>query len=330
LSVLAKPRAADASIADDVRRGLTASRKWLSPHLFYDDAGSILYEQITELPEYYPTRAEREIFETHADAMIERASIRSNVASGAPESVIELGAGSASKTEVILRALLRRIPGCLYVPIDVSGAALEAAESRLASTLPRVRVRPLVMTHDRAIQAMRDIPPPALVMFIGSSVGNFDDQDAIRLLSGIRESLGPQTALLLGTDLRKSASVLVPAYDDAAGVTAAFNKNVLTRINRELGGHFVLDQFAHVARWNDTESRIEMHLESMTRQEVAIDALGLTVRLEPRETIHTESSVKYTLPRVETILSRAGFGLEQTFYDSAQRFAVHLAHATLQ
>jgi dimethylhistidine N-methyltransferase len=311
-------------IADDVRRGLGQTPKSLPPHLFYDDEGSRLYELITELPEYYLTRAERAIFEADADAIVACAS----GADPRPLTVVELGAGSATKSEVILRAVLRRQARCLYVPIDVSRTAVEQAERRLRTELPAVRVRPLIGTHDRALVDLRRIEAPVLALFIGSSVGNLEDAEAVSLLRGLRAALGAGAALVLGTDLRKSPQVLLPAYDDAAGVTAAFNKNVLTRINRELGGRFDLDRFRHVARWNDSLSRIEMHLESLVPQEVAIDALGLRVRFDAGETIHTESSVKYAPARVERLLTDGGLVPVATFHDPERLFAVHLARTT--
>jgi L-histidine N-alpha-methyltransferase len=315
--------AATLRVADDVRRGLLASPKALPPHLFYDAMGSQLYERITELPEYYLTRAERSIFEVHADSFVQHAG----GSGGRPLTVVELGAGSAAKTELVLRAVLRRQPRCLYVPIDVSLTAVEDARARLAGALPAVRVRPLVMTHEEAVRGLKGTPAPQLLMFIGSSVGNFEDEEASRLLGGIRHALGPDAVLLLGTDLRKRPDVLIRAYDDAAGVTAAFNKNLLARINRELGGHFDLARWKHVARWNDAASRIEMHLESTVRQEVPIDALGLRVAFEAGETIHTESSIKYDVPRVDRLLEAAGFHRDETYYDDAKRFAVHLARS---
>ncbi len=321
------PPAARSTFAEEVRRGLTASPKALPPHLFYDDAGSRLYELITELPEYYLARAEREILETNADLIVARAAAPSLGPLEGPLSVVEFGAGSASKTEVLLRAVLRRQAGCLYVPIDVSRAAIAQAERRLHSELPRVRVRPLVMTHDQALRCLREVEPPQLALFIGSSVGNFEDDEASALLLALRKALGSGACLVLGTDLRKSADVLLPAYDDAAGVTAAFNKNVLGRINRELGGRFELDRFRHVARWNEAASRIEMHLESLVRQEVTVDQLGLRVRFDAGETIHTESSIKYGQARVDRLLAAGGFRIETTFHDHQNRFAVHLAVA---
>jgi L-histidine Nalpha-methyltransferase len=311
-------------LAEQVRRGLSASPKTLSPVLFYDEEGSRLYERITELPEYYLTRAERSIFAERADE-IARLAIGT---AERPLAVVELGAGSASKTEVLLAAILRRQPGCLYLPVDISKAALDDAARRLAERLPAVRVRPLMATNEAALSALAKVGGPSLAMFIGSSIGNLDDSEATRLLRGLRGSLGPRSMLLLGTDLRKSPAILVPAYDDAAGVTAAFNKNALARINRELGGRFDLARYRHVARWNEPLSRIEMHLESLDVQDVRIDALGTSFHFDAGETIHTESSVKYDLAHVGRLLEVGGFSPTAVYFDRERRFAVHLARAT--
>ena len=163
------------------------------------------------------------------------------------------------------------------------------------------------------------------MLFIGSSIGNFDDDEAVALLGGVHDALGPRTSLLLGTDLRKSPDVLLRAYDDGAGVTAEFNKNILVRINRELGGNFDTHRFQHVARRNEAASRIEMHLKSTVRQTVTVEALRMRIDFEPAETIHTESSVKYDLPHVTRLLTAAGFRLHETYFDGERRFAVHLA-----
>jgi L-histidine N-alpha-methyltransferase len=323
--MIAAPGSRKTTAAAEVRRGLTASPKSLPPHLFYDAAGSRLYERITALPEYYLSRAEHEILEAHADDVVARAADRG----GRPLTIVELGAGSATKTEALLRALLRRQNRCEYIPVDVSHDALVDAERRLSARFPDVRVRPLAMTHHEALRVLRHLEPPHLILFIGSSVGNLEDAEASALFRGLRGSLGSSASLLLGTDLRKSPDVLLPAYDDASGVTAAFNKNVLSRINRELGGHFDIDRFRHVAKWNDAESRIEMHLESVAAQEVAIDLLGMCVRFRAGETIHTESSVKYDAPRVERIVDAGGFHVEETYYDRALRVALHWAKATV-
>jgi dimethylhistidine N-methyltransferase len=308
-------------MAADVRLGLQGSPKRLPPYLFYDEAGSRLYEQITALPEYYLTRTERGILEQYADDIVTRAA-----RAPGPLRIIELGAGSSTKTEIVLRAAQRRQGAVVYVPVDVSRSAIEEAQDRLARELPHVLVQPRVMPHFEALEELRGAEGPDLVLFIGSSIGNFDDDEAIALLASVHDSL-PRAALLLGTDLRKNPDVLLRAYDDSAGITAAFNKNLLERINRELGGDFEKDHFRHVARWNDGASRIEMHLESLVRQTVTLDALRMTVTFEPGETIHTESSVKYDLPRVTRLLMEAGFLPEETYCDAERRFAVHLALA---
>jgi L-histidine Nalpha-methyltransferase len=310
----------EASIAADVRAGLEAKPKRLSPHLFYDAEGSRLYEEITLLPEYYLTRTESAILRERADEIVRRAA-----RGPGPLRIIELGAGSATKTELLLRAALRRQDACVYVPVDVSRTAIDEAKERLARELPGVDVQPHVMPHFEAFRHLRRGPGPDLVLFIGSSIGNFEDDEAVALLAGVHDALGPRASLLLGTDLRKSPDVLLRAYDDRAGVTAAFNKNILVRINRELGGDFDTSRFRHVARWNEGASRIEMHLESVARQTVKIASLGMRVAFEPGETIHTESSVKYDLPRVGRLLADAGFHIEETFFDGDRRFAVHLA-----
>jgi L-histidine N-alpha-methyltransferase len=312
-----------AALADDVRRGLSRMPKTLPPYLFYDEAGSRLYERITELPEYYLTRAEREIFVAHAAEIVDRVA----KSAGGPLGVIELGAGSASKTEILLRAVLARHGRGLYVPIDVSMTALAEAATRLRASMPRLSVRPLAMTHAESLRVIADVAPPRLVLFIGSSVGNLPDDEASALLRRTRDALPGETWLLLGTDLRTSPDVHREAYDDSAGVTAAFNKNILTRINHDLGGHFDVDRFRHVARWNEAASCVEMHLESLGAQKVALDRLDLCVRFDAGETIHTESSAKYDQPRVDRLLTAAGFRIETTYHDAARRFALHLARS---
>lgn len=310
-------------IAADVRAGLTATPKRLPPYLFYDAAGSALYERITALPEYYPTRTERAILARHATELVAAAAEGSD----APLHVVELGAGSASKTVLVLDAVVARQGRCVYVPVDVSASALDEARARIEADMPGVEVRPFVGHHHDAFRTVRALGPRRLVLFIGSSIGNYDDDEAVALLRGAREALVPGGALLLGTDLRKDPARLVAAYDDAEGVTAAFNRNMLARINRDLGGHFDPTTFRHIALWNAPASRIEMHLESTVAQWVRIDALDLTVDFAAGERIHTESSVKYDLSHVDRLLDAAGFVRAITRTDDAGLFAVHLARA---
>jgi dimethylhistidine N-methyltransferase len=308
-------------VAAAVAEGLGSRPKWLPPWLFYDEEGSRLFEEITRLPEYYPTRAERGIFRHHARALVREA------AAGWPLTIIELGAGSAEKSQILLRAAVAFQGKCTFVPVDVSPEPLQTARKRLAAEEPLVTVRAFAMRHEAALRVIRELGGRRLVLFIGSSIGNYDDAEARRLLRGIRSSLRRGDALLLGTDLVKDPSILVRAYDDARGVTAAFNKNVLVRINRELGGRFDPDRFRHVALWNAEASRIEMHLASVGSQKVDIRDLGLTVSFADGETIHTESSVKYTTASVDGLLSQASFRRESTRLDRGGRFAVHLARA---
>jgi L-histidine Nalpha-methyltransferase len=303
-----------------VHRGLSRSHKSLPPWLFYDATGSLLYERITGLPEYYPSRVERSILEDNSEAIVALA------ARGARKlHVLELGAGTATKSELVLAATVRRCGPVVYRPCDISPEPLAAARARIEREHPHVTVRPVVGPHEAAISALAVMEERPLVMFLGSSIGNYENEDAIELLSGIARAMPAGGKLLLGTDLRKDESILRSAYDDAAGVTAAFNVNVLARINRELGGRFDLRRFRHVAVWNAQASRVEMHLESTMDQVVRIDGLQMAVAFARGERIHTESSVKYDDGAVDDLLRAAGLERVRSFRDVAQLFAVHLA-----
>jgi L-histidine Nalpha-methyltransferase len=319
----------DARTAAIVREGLSKNQKQLPPWLFYDEAGSILFEQITELPEYYLTRIERGIFSGDATEMIALAAGDRRLR------LVELGAGSADKTRLLLAAATEFQGTVCYQPVDVSETALEAARERLVREHPEVTVEPQVadFTHQLRLQPCSQ-GEKRLMMFIGSSIGNFLPEDALELLSNLREALEPGDALLLGVDLApsphpedggKSESDLMAAYDDAQGVTAEFNKNMLARLNRELGAEFDLESFQHQIRWNPEESRIEMHLESLIEQRVRIPALDLEVSFSEGETIHTENSYKFRLNEVEEMLGAAGFVNPQRWRDESGWFAVYLA-----
>jgi L-histidine Nalpha-methyltransferase len=309
------------AVARAVMHGLDQRQKTLPPWLFYDVAGSRLFERITELPEYYPTRVERSIFERDGEAIVRDAR------GDEPLVIVELGAGTANKTRVLLAALVRAQGQCQYVPIDVSRSALDEAAATIAAELPQVRVRPIVGSSESAGPKIRAIEGRKLVLFIGSSIGNYETDAAVALLGRIRGALNPGDGLLLGTDLRKDTTTLIAAYDDAQGVTAAFNLNVLRRLNRELGADFDATRFRHVARWNESTSSIEMHLESLVAQTVHIDALDKTWAFRAAETIHTESSMKYDTPMVNVLLRRAGFSPCRIYQDDQRMFAVHLAKA---
>ncbi|MEW5848232.1 MAG: L-histidine N(alpha)-methyltransferase [Myxococcota bacterium] len=302
-----------------VMDGLTSVPKRLPPWLLYDADGAQLFEQITQLPEYYLTRVERLILERHATAMVTRA--------GPGATVVELGAGTASKTAILLRAMLARQERVTFHPLDICETSLRTAVAELSERYAQLRVEPLVASYQDSLECIRTVPAPRLVLFLGSSIGNLEPQEARTFLLQLRGCLAEGDSLLVGTDLAKKSATLLPAYADARGVTAQFNKNILARINRELGGHFDLEKFQHVTVWNAKASRMEMHLESLMVQEIPIDGLGITVRFNKGERLHTENSYKFTLPVVQDLLTNAGFLLEESWQDERGWYAVSLARA---
>jgi dimethylhistidine N-methyltransferase len=330
--ILTEVSEATEAVAAEARRGLLGERKSLAPWLFYDEAGSRLFEEITALPEYYLTRAEREIFAAHVEDILD--------ALGANLTIAELGAGTAAKTGILLRALARRQASVLYQPIDISPSALEEARDSIERTVAGVTVYPRIANYiTESIRIERPRGAKILALYIGSSIGNFSPGEAREILMRLRSELMAGDALLLGTDLApnlagggatKSVETLLAAYDDAAGVTAAFNRNILARLNRELGADFCPEQFAHRAVWNAEESRLEMHLESLARHRVSIP-MGTggaeIVEFEAGETIHTENSYKFTLAAIGELLRDSGFRAARDFSDAREIFAVTLAEA---
>jgi dimethylhistidine N-methyltransferase len=295
--------------------GLLRADKRLPAWLLYDARGSALFEEITDLPEYYPTRTERAILAAHAAEMVE--------AAGLPVAVAELGAGTASKTRLLLAALLERQARAAYVPIDVSPSALAIAEAELAR-FRGLSVHPMVGRYPEDLGVLDAIPGRRLLLFLGSNLGNYDPEPAGALLAAVRAHLRPGDAFLIGTDLRKAGRILIPAYDDAAGVTARFNKNVLARLNREAGADFDLSAFRHLVRWNSRASRVELYLQSRRDQQVRLGALDEVARFAAGERIHTESSYKFTRASLRALFRAAGFRWERSWEDANRWFAVHL------
>ncbi|MBN0042864.1 L-histidine N(alpha)-methyltransferase [Streptomyces actuosus] len=306
--------ATDAALRDDVLHGLTATPRTLPPKWFYDARGSELFEQITELPEYYPTRAEREI-------LVDRA-VDIAAAAGA-RTLVELGSGSSEKTRYLIDALSGLHT---YVPVDVSESALTQAGKALAAERPGLAVHALIADFTGDL-VLPDTPGPRLVAFLGGTIGNLLPAERAAFLSSLRALLAPGDMLLLGTDLVKDEEVLVRAYDDAAGVTAAFNKNVLAVIDRELGADFDADAFDHVALWDAEREWIEMRLRSRTAQTVKVPALGLAVDFAAGEDLRTEVSAKFRKEGVRRELASAGLELTHWWTDAAGRFAVSLSTA---
>jgi dimethylhistidine N-methyltransferase len=309
-------------VALAVRDGLASHPKHLPPWLFYDEEGSRLFERITEIPEYYLTRTERRILEDHSGEMIAAA------AEGRRLRIAELGAGSADKTRQLLCAAVRLQHSVVYEPLDVSWSALAAAQERIEREIAAVSVLPQVMDYTDGL-LLEPLPSNErrLVLYIGSSIGNFEPEGAASILGHVRQALAPGDGLLLGVDLVKDEGTLLAAYDDPAGVTAAFNGNILVRLNRELGANFDPDAFAHVAEWNSSASRIEIYLESRVPQTVAVPALDMRVRFAARERVHTENSYKYRDRQAEALLRDAGFEPVKRWTDASGWFAVHLARA---
>ncbi len=316
LAVVRVPEGRDAeSFAQAVRRGLTASPKALPCHFLYDAAGSDLFEKICDLPEYYLTRTEDAILRDHADAMIDGWD--------RPPTLIELGSGSSTKTRRLIGAMLDRYESAHYVPIDVSPTILEASARALARDFPSLRVTGLAGDYRGALGAIsRRFDGPKCLVFLGSSLGNYDDDDALSLLAHAARAMGPADRLLLGTDLAKDRAILEAAYDDAQGVSAAFNRNILARINRELGGHFDPELFTHQARYRPEFGRVEMHLISQVAQDVCIEALGVEIPFAEGEAIHTESSHKYTTERLSSLAAQAGLIEEASWSDDQGWFRV--------
>ena len=326
------------AVAYEARTGLSATPKTLSPWLFYDEAGSHLFEQITELPEYYLTRTERSIFAANASEILSEAA-RGQGPSG-KLTLIELGAGTATKTGILLAEAVLQQGSVVYQPVDVSETALAEASENILANIPGVTVRSQVTDYTREALPLNRLPDTrTLALYIGSSIGNFMPVDARDVLRNLRAQLLPGDTLLLGTDLapnggtvaNKTVASLLAAYDDAAGVTAAFNLNVLTRINRDLGADFVPANFRHRACWNPAESRIEMHLESLIAQRVHIPASSsgpaFTVDFARGESIHTENSYKFTSAAVDALLALANFRKMKSWEDPQHLFAVTLATA---
>jgi L-histidine Nalpha-methyltransferase len=294
-----------------VSDGLSKLRKSLPCQFFYDERGSQLFEQITRLPEYYPTRTEVSILRAHI----------ADIVAGVPDSaaLIEFGSGSSIKTEQLLQNLPATVA---YVPIDVSPSALADAKQRLAHRFPKLAIYPVIGSFTEPIElpeSLRD--RPRVGFFPGSTIGNWTPESARGLLESFRDVLGSNGRLILGVDLKKDAKTLVKAYNDRAGVTAAFNLNILARINRELGSAIDLSTFRHEAIYDPRQGRIEMHLVSSVAQSIAI--CGRRFEFRAGERIHTENSYKYTVPEFQNLAQRAGWLTGRVWTDAASQFSVH-------
>lgn len=304
------------TFAQDVANGFAAPQKWLPPKYFYDERGSQLYEQICDLPEYYPYRAERDIFIAYA------AEIHAEIGRLA---LVEFGSGSATKTRHLLAAYEQAGQPFVYCPVDISPAMLRETADRLLGAYRHITVHAMHADFAGRPDVVGTLPLERKALaFFGSSLGNFTRVESAEFLRRAAAIMGPEDVFLLGIDLKKSPDILVPAYDDAQGVTAAFNLNVLHRINRELGGQFDVRTFEHVALYNDEQGRIEMHLRSRQAQRVPIGSIEQVVSFAAGETIHTENSCKYSVDEVRALGHQANLDLRRTWFDPQRYFLLAL------
>jgi len=317
LELISAEEPASESFGQDVAEGLAASPKRLSSHWFYDEAGSHLFEEICELPEYYLTRCERWILEEYAPEIARRFE--------RPTTLVELGSGSASKTRLLIEAFLAAYGRLVFSPIDISRTMLESSAHGLLESYPELEVQAFAGRYESGLEHFaKSQASPRLTLWLGSSVGNLDRVQAARFLTGLRASMEEADRLLIGIDLRKDRETLERAYDDAAGVTARFDLNLLERANRELGADFDLAAFEHRASWREDLGRVESHLVSQKGQSVRLEALGLEVAFEAGETIHTENSYKYSQDEIDGLASAAGMVRETSWQDPDGLYTLNL------
>jgi L-histidine N-alpha-methyltransferase len=303
-------------MGDDVREGLTSTPKKLLPKYFYDALGSDLFEQITEVPEYYPMRAESALLEAIAPKLM---------ATLQPDEIVELGSGSSTKTRILLDAQSAEHKVKSYVAFDVSESIIQLAADDLQQRYPGLEIKGVVGDFERHLDKIPTTGGSRLILFLGSTIGNLEPAPRVELLKMIAGQLGRNDHLLLGTDLVKDIDVIEAAYNDAQGVTAAFNKNILRSINNGLEGDFDPEAFEHLAYFNHDLSRIEMHLRPRSPQTAHLKGIGLTVMVSPEETIHTECSHKFTLESVTEMLRAAGLKLEEWYTGDEPRFGLSLS-----
>jgi L-histidine N-alpha-methyltransferase len=317
ITVLLDPEERRRRFVEDVRAGLTSTPKSLPPKYFYDARGSELFERITELEEYYPTRCETSILERRAASLVEAAG---------PAELVELGSGSSSKTRLLIDAL-RAAGGSRYVALDTSAAAIEGAQAALAADYPGLSLEGFVADFEDLGAVARALPRRGrrLMLFLGSTIGNFTRPERAEFLRSVRAILGPEDSFLIGVDLVKEVDTLERAYDDADGVTAEFNLNVLEVLSRELGGELHADDFEHVSFFDRANERIEMWLRARRAVDARLDVLDLSVHFDPGEEMRTEISCKFTRAGVEAELNEAGYELTRWDTDERGWFGLALA-----
>jgi len=311
------PHAQRVTFAEAVAEGLGSEPKSLPCRFLYDEVGSKLFEQICRLPEYYLTRAERRILETRADEIA--------ACFDEPALLAELGSGSSDKTRLLIEAFLKRQPRLRYVPVDIARSILDESAQALLADYRELEIHAIAGEYEQGLASLRrETRGPKLIAWLGSNIGNFDRAGAARFLARIRDAMTRRDRLLVGIDLRKSRRALERAYDDASGVTARFNLNLLARINRELAGEFELDRFEHTAVWHEPDGRVELSLVSRAAQTVAIRALDRVVRFRAGERIHTEDSFKYSFAEIAEVAAAADLAVTRRWLDPTRAFSLNL------
>jgi len=305
------------NFSEDVKTGLTSESKYLPFVYFYDHIGSQLFEKICELPEYYLTRTETNILQTNADDIVSLFS--------EDTVLVELGSGSSTKTRILIEAFLERQCLAHYTPIDVSHQMLEESAYTLLEAYPDLEINAIAARYNEGIDHLNiRTDQQNLITWLGSSIGNFNRSEVTTLLRHIQKIILPNDRFLVGIDLQKNKTIIENAYNDAQGITAEFNLNILAHVNRELGGNFVLEDFDHKAIYNDEVGRIEMNLISNIDQKVFISELGLEVSFEANEAIHTENSHKYSLGDIDALAEESGLYVEQQWFDTERLFSLNL------
>lgn len=304
------------AIAEAVRKGLTGSPKSFPSWLFYDEAGDDLFRKIMRMPEYYPTRCEYDILQQHQEELLHY--FKADRSEGFR--LIELGAGDGLKTEILLTHFLANDAAFTYLPVDISGNALDQLSARLSKKLPGLPIQTINENYDDALVSLRDTDGKKVILFLGANIGNFSTADASLFLKKLALPLSGEDLLLIGFDLKKDPRIIQQAYDDPAGLTAAFNLNILTRLNRELAANFDLSQFAHFPYYDPISGTTQSFLISMKEQDVTIEALERSVHFDLWEPIHTEVSQKYSVSMIERIMSLSGLRIMEIFYDKEKYF----------
>lgn len=301
-------------LAEDVLKGFSAQEKYIPSKYFYDDEGSRLFQKIMEMPEYYLTRSEMEILS------VQSADIASALQFEEPYNIVELGAGDAQKTQELLKYLVQQQVDFTYIPIDISGEAMQQLQQKLNTSLPGLQVQPEVGDYFSILKGMNFSGRSNLFLFLGGNIGNYEPDDAKVLLGMLYSHMQPGDKLLIGFDLQKNPIVIRTAYDDPYGVTRAFNLNLLHRINRELEADLVVDQFDFYCFYNPFNGEVRSALVSLVEQEVTVGALNKTFYFGPNEIIRTELSKKYTLTEIESLAQACGYKVEKHFYDHNHYF----------